>query len=60
MQMALSWSKQYWGSVKRWVGDHSSLLKKILTFIFFCLIAYLLVQHAKEIEWAKVFETAAT
>lgn len=58
MQMALSWSKHHWGSVKRWVSDHSSLLKKILTFIFFCVVAYLLVQHAKEIEWAKVFETA--
>jgi uncharacterized membrane protein YbhN (UPF0104 family) len=58
MQMALSRSKHHWGNVKRWIGEHASILKKILTFIFFCAIAYLLVQHAKDIEWQKVFETA--
>lgn len=57
MQMALSRGKHHWGSVKRWIGDHSTLLKKILTFLFFCAIAYLLIQHAKEIEWRKVFDT---
>lgn len=56
MQMALNWGKQYWGSVKHWVGDHSQGVKKALSILFFCAIAYLLVTHAKEIEWAKVFE----
>lgn len=56
MQMALNWGKQYWGSVKHWVGDHSQGVKKALSILFFCAVAYLLVTHAKEIEWAKVFE----
>lgn len=56
MQMALNWSKQYWGNVKHWVGDHSQGLKRALSILFFCAIAYLLFTHAKEIEWAKVFE----
>ncbi len=56
MQMALNWGKQSWGSIKQWMGDHSNGLKKALGIIFFCAIAYLLVSHAKEIEWAKVFE----
>jgi uncharacterized membrane protein YbhN (UPF0104 family) len=56
MQMALNWGKQYWGSIKHWASDHSHGLKKTVSILFFCAIAYLLVSHAKEIEWAKVFE----
>lgn len=33
------------------------LIKKILTIIFFCLIAVLLVRQGMTIEWAKVFST---
>lgn len=56
MQMALNWGKQYWASVKSWVGAHAEGLKKTLSILFFCVIAYLLVSHAKDIEWTKVFQ----
>lgn len=34
-----------------------SRVKQVLTLIFFALVAYLLVNQASEIEWAKVWET---
>lgn len=57
MQVALNWGKQHWGSFKNWCGDHSHGLKKILSILFFCAVAYLLFTHAKEVEWNKVFES---
>ncbi len=57
MQMGETWRKQQWIEVRRWVGDHSALLKRILTIAFFLLIAYLLVDRAATIEWQKVLET---
>lgn len=56
MQMALNRGKQYWASAKHWVSEHAQGVKKTLSLLFFCAIAYLLVSHAKEIEWAKVLE----
>lgn len=42
-----------------WFADNFSwpLIKKLLTYAFFLVVAYLLVKQAATIEWAKVFET---
>jgi len=57
MAMAQSWGRQQWCGIKRQISNHGTNIKRVLTFAFFILICYLLVQHAKEIEWQKVFST---
>lgn len=61
MGMAQLLHKQQWGDkwlgVKHWLSEHSTGIKRTLSIGFFLLIAYLLVQHAREIEWQKVFST---
>jgi|SRR5690554_3943000 len=44
---------------RAWFSEKLSwpLIKKILTYGFFLLVAYLLVQQALTIEWSKVFQT---
>lgn len=57
MPMAQSWGRQQWCGIKRQIDNHGTNIKRALTFAFFILVCYLLIDHAKEIEWQKVFET---
>jgi uncharacterized membrane protein YbhN (UPF0104 family) len=57
MPMVQSWSREQWYGIKRKIGHHDTIIKRVLTFAFFILVCYLLVEHAKEIEWQKVFST---
>ena len=57
MQMAVSWGKQQWQDLQRWLTNHWPLIKRILTVGFFLAIAYLLYDRATTIEWQKVLET---
>src|SRR5690554_5949267 len=57
--MEASENSGFWHSLKSWCKRNISWkwVKRILTWGFFILISWLLIQQAMNIEWQQVFET---